>query len=169
MDGRNPAPPWMVETLQIMEPPINWCRISSIHRSKKLTFITRSPHPQRQLLSVWIHTLLRLLSGQELLGDTTHLLGAKFLAVHIDPSIQLEMIGGHKIHKDTKGLLRTCGFLWILDNDDLSDASDTTGISISINVLLRHSASGVLCDFANMRNTKSLYIIDPWNALPCVA
>ena len=31
--GRNPAPPWMVETLQIMGfcPPINWCRISSIH------------------------------------------------------------------------------------------------------------------------------------------
>ena len=32
VDGRNPASPWMVETLSIMDkPPSNWCRISSIH------------------------------------------------------------------------------------------------------------------------------------------
>ena len=33
VDGRNPAPPWMAETLEIMGclPSVNWCSISSIH------------------------------------------------------------------------------------------------------------------------------------------
>ena len=34
VDGRNPAPPGMYKTLQIMrndKPPINWCRISAIN------------------------------------------------------------------------------------------------------------------------------------------
>ena len=69
-----------------------------------------SPRQPHGVLSVWIHTLLRLLSSQELLGEA---MDPKLrLAVEIDPSIRSEM-RGRKIQKALWIHVDSCGFTWI--------------------------------------------------------
>ena len=49
VDGRNPASPWMVKNYEQWDkPPINWCRIFSIHRSMALWDPTWCQRPKRK-------------------------------------------------------------------------------------------------------------------------